>query len=189
VASRYDELARAALAESTAAANVGDWVEDRVREDAPEVTDVVYTSAQAGYRGWSWIVSIAEVEGETPTVMELGLLPGEDSLVAPEWIPWSVRLAEWQAQQAVTSEAAADADSVEDLDEDGDDDDLDADEDADDDDLDEDDDDVLDDDIPLEDMLDDEDDPDDVEDTEARRVTHSGDIDGVDIDDLDEDPA
>lgn len=184
MASRYDELARAALAESTAAANVGDWVEDRVREDAPEVTDVVYASAQAGYRGWSWIVSVAEVEGEAPTIMELGLLPGEDSLVAPEWIPWSVRLAEWQAQQAVTSEAAADAAAEgegADLDED---DDLDADEDEDD--LDEDDD-VLDDDIPLEDMLDEDDDPDEVEDTESRRVTHSGDIDGIDIDDLDDD--
>ena len=171
MASRFDELARAALAETTAAANVGDWVEDRAREDATGVTDVVYASTQSGYRGWSWVVSIAEVEGEPPTVLELGLLPGEESLVAPEWIPWSVRLAEWQAQQAATAESAADSDASDEADDadaddaeddvagddadddDHDDDDLDEDDD-DDDDLDEPDDDVLDDDIPLEDLID-----------------------------------
>ena len=161
--SRYEELVRAALAEVTAAANVGDWVEDRVREDAPGVTDVVYASAQTGYRGWSWVVSVAEVEGEEPTVLELGLLPGEDSLVAPEWIPWSVRLAEWQAQQAAAAEAeegsgdgdtdADDADSDDDADDDGDAEDDDLDDLDDDDDLEEADDDVLDDDIPLEDLI------------------------------------
>jgi len=159
VTSRYEELVRAALAEVTAAANVGDWVEDRVREDAPGVTDVVYASAQTGYRGWSWVVSVAEVEGEEPTVLELGLLPGEDSLVAPEWIPWSVRLAEWQAQQAAAAEAEAEEGSgdgdtdADDADDDGDAEDDDLDDLDDDDDLEEADDDVLDDDIPLEDLI------------------------------------
>jgi len=175
VSSRFDELARAALAETTAAANIGDWVEDRAREDATGVTDVVYASTQSGYRGWSWVVSIAEVEGEPPTVLELGLLPGEESLVAPEWIPWSVRLAEWQAQQQAAAESAGESDASDEADDaddedaeddvadDDDHDDLNEDDDDldddDDDDLDEADDDVLDDDIPLEDLIDPDADP------------------------------
>ncbi len=159
-------------------ANVGDWVSDRVHggaasDETPSATvvDVVYESVQPGYRGWSWVVSVGEVAGEAPSVLELGLVPGEGALLAPEWIPWSVRLAEWQAQQLLLAEAAGavgDADTDE------------SDDEADDDDDDDDEDDVLDDD-------DDEDDSDDDDDEdEGPRATHSGDIDGVDIDDLED---
>ncbi|OJX67056.1 MAG: hypothetical protein BGO95_10000 [Micrococcales bacterium 73-13] len=175
-ASRYDELARSALAEVASPAHVGDWIEDRVREDAAGVVDVVYSSAQAGYRGWSWVVSIAEQDDEAPSVLELGLIPGDDALLAPEWIPWSVRLAEWKAQQeAAAAEAAESVDEAQTDDPDGEDDALDEDDEPDeeDDDLDEEDDD-------LDDL--DEDDLDD----DGPRLTHGGDIDGVDIDDLDE---
>ena len=34
------------------------------------------------------------------TVCEVGLLPGEDALLAPEWVPWSARVsAEEKAQE------------------------------------------------------------------------------------------
>ena len=177
MASRHDELARAALAEITSSTNVGAWVEDRDREDAPGVVDVVFASTQDGYAGWCWIVSVGEVDGAAPTVRELGQLPGDGSLLAPAWIPWSERLAEWEAQQAAAREAAGEDAESEDSDVETEDaaDDLDADdEDADDDDLDEDED---------EDEDDDEDD-DDLDD-DGPRSTHGGDIDGVDIDDLD----
>lgn len=181
MASPHDELARAALAEIAPASYVGAWTEDRVRDETPGVVDVVFASEQAGYRGWSWVVAVALVDGEVPTVLELGLIPGDDALLAPEWIPWSVRLAEWEAQQAaIAAEAAAagELDGADDVDEDESDEDHDdSDEDDEDEDLDEDDSD--------DDESDDEDDLDEA----GPRATHGGDIDGVDIDDLDDDPV
>ena len=35
------------------------------------------------YRGWSWVVSVAAIDdGGEPTVLELGLIPGEGALLA-----------------------------------------------------------------------------------------------------------
>ncbi len=105
---RFDEFARAALLETTAPANVGDWVAEEVRPesaDGAEIVDVVFANEQSGYQGWAWVVTVAAVAGDEPTVLELGLIPGEGALLSPEWIPWSVRLAEWKAQQAALKEA------------------------------------------------------------------------------------
>lgn len=48
----------------------------------------------AGYRGWQWCVVLATSPGsEEITVSEVVLLPGEGSLLAPEWVPWVDRIA------------------------------------------------------------------------------------------------
>ena len=42
------------------------------------------------------------------------LLPGENSLVAPDWVPWSERLADYKALQAeLEAQAALDAEEAE----------------------------------------------------------------------------
>ena len=47
----------------------------------------------AGYRGWRWCVVLATSPGsEEITVSEVVLLPGEGSLLAPEWVPWEERV-------------------------------------------------------------------------------------------------
>ncbi|MFD1214076.1 DUF3027 domain-containing protein [Arthrobacter sp. GCM10027362] len=47
----------------------------------------------AGYRGWHWYATVARVpRGKAATVCEVGLLPSEDSLLAPEWVPWADRI-------------------------------------------------------------------------------------------------
>lgn len=47
-----------------------------------------------GYRGWRWVVSVARApRGKVATICETNLLPGPDSLVAPEWVPYAARLA------------------------------------------------------------------------------------------------
>jgi len=166
---QHEELARAALAESTLPQYVGEFTEERTRDDADGVVDVIFASAQDGYHGWSWVVSIAQLEGAAPTVIELGLVPGEESLLAPEWIPWSERLAEWKAQQAVLAEAG-EAVEIEVVDDELDDDDDDEDDDE------------------YSDGESDDDDEDD-SDEDGPRLTHGGDIDGVDIDDLDDTSA
>lgn len=52
-----------------------------------------FASTAPGYRGWRWTVTVARVpRGRTPTVCEVELLPGEDAVLAPAWVPWSDRL-------------------------------------------------------------------------------------------------
>ena len=46
-----------------------------------------------GYRGWHWTVTLARVpRGRVATICESELLPGDDAILAPAWLPWSERL-------------------------------------------------------------------------------------------------
>ncbi|PRB60794.1 DUF3027 domain-containing protein [Microbacterium sp. MYb45] len=159
------DLALAALGEITPASTVGPAAGYLIEEDGS--VSLRFENRLAGYPGWYWTVTVAQVDDEDPTVLELELLPGDGALLAPEWVPWAERLAEYRAHQVELAEAAAAAgdESAEDAD------DLD-DEDA----LD---DDILDDDDDDDDELDDDDD-------RAADILHAGDLDGVDIDELDE---
>jgi len=52
-----------------------------------------FAATMPGYRGWHWTVTVARVpRGRTATVCEVELLPGDDALLAPAWLPWSERL-------------------------------------------------------------------------------------------------
>ena len=53
-----------------------------------------------GYPGWHWTVSVAELPDEEPTVLEAELLPGDGALLAPDWVPWSERLEDYEDAQA-----------------------------------------------------------------------------------------
>ncbi len=67
-----------------------------------------------GYLDWHWSVTLHQPAGLTPTLSEFVLLPGETSLVAPDWIPWSERLADYKALQAeLEAQALLDAEEVE----------------------------------------------------------------------------
>ncbi len=162
--SRYLELARGALLEITTADTIGAYAGET--DEGNGAVSVLFDSAQPGYPGWKWTVSIAHVEGQEPTVLEAELMPGEGALLAPDWVPWSDRLADYKAAQEALGV----------LDDDSDDDDPDDDDDVADDDSDDEDDDL--------DDLDDELDEDDVL---GNDVLHGGDLDGVDIDDPDSD--
>lgn len=52
-----------------------------------------FASRLPGYVGWHWAVTLAAVPGgDTVTVDEVVLLPGEQALLAPAWVPWHERL-------------------------------------------------------------------------------------------------
>lgn len=158
------DLALAALHEITPAATVGPAAGYTVEPDG--VVSLRFETTLRGYPGWFWTVSVARVDEEEPTVLEAELLPGDEALLAPEWVPWAVRLADYQAAQAALAAETASGDEDDDSDE------ADEDEDADDED----------------DDLDDVDDLDaDDFDEDGSRLLHSGDVDGVDIDELDDD--
>jgi hypothetical protein len=55
-----------------------------------------------GYRGWRWTITLARApRAKAVTVSEVTLLPGEEALVAPQWLPWADRLAPGDLQPGV----------------------------------------------------------------------------------------
>lgn len=159
------DLALAALREITPASSIGPAAGYLAEEDGS--VSLRFGNRLPGYPGWYWTVTVARVDDEEPTVVEVELLPGDGALLAPEWVPWVERLAEYRSHQAELAEQAAT-----DADESG--------EDADGGALDDDDAEEIDDDDLDDDDLDDDDD-----DEEHGTVLHAGDVDGVDIDELD----
>jgi hypothetical protein len=104
-------LAQRALLEVTAPETVGSVVGHVV--DGEHVLSLHFASDLAGYPGWHWSVTLARTEGDQPTVLETELLPGERALLAPEWVPWSERLADYRAAQAVAAAEAAESGEAE----------------------------------------------------------------------------
>ena len=85
------DTARSALVEQVGDAVVGDHVE-AVPEDSGVVTHY-FACTQKGYPGWRWAVTVAHVAGDAEvTVDEVVLLPGEDAIIAPPWVPWRERI-------------------------------------------------------------------------------------------------
>ena len=59
-----------------------------VGDDLGEVVTHSFASRLPGYVGWYWAVTLARVPGEEQvTVDEVVLLPGEQALLAPAWVP------------------------------------------------------------------------------------------------------
>jgi hypothetical protein len=53
----------------------------------------LFESKLPGYQGWQWYAVLTRnSRSKVVTVNELGLLPSEDSVLAPEWIPWAERV-------------------------------------------------------------------------------------------------
>lgn len=102
--------ARLALADIARDTEVGEFI--GTRDDGDGVRSYLWSSTMSGYPDWVWTVSVAERDGDEPSVLELELLPGPDSIVAPGWVPWSVRLAEYREAQKAAALAAARASSA-----------------------------------------------------------------------------
>lgn len=86
-------LALEALRELVPAEQIGEG--HRVCAEGELVLTHLFPALARGYRGWEWYVTLARVPGsERATVCESGMLPGEDALLAPEWVPWSKRVLE-----------------------------------------------------------------------------------------------
>ncbi|MFE3767413.1 DUF3027 domain-containing protein [Streptomyces sp. NPDC059104] len=85
------ELARAAAEEAAFPGVVGEHV-SAVAEGERVVTHF-FECKEPGYRGWRWAVTVTRASrAKNVTLNETVLLPGEDALQAPEWVPWSERL-------------------------------------------------------------------------------------------------
>ncbi len=85
------DLARAALVDEVGADVVGDHARS-VSEGDGVVTEY-FACSQAGYPGWEWAVTVVSVgDAGSLTVDEVVLLPGDDAIIAPAWVPWRERI-------------------------------------------------------------------------------------------------
>lgn len=104
------DIARGALGEITDPQTIG--ADDGYEVHEANVITLFFECRLPGYPGWRWAAALTRVDEHSPvTVLEVELLPGEGAVLSPEWVPWSVRLAQYreaQARQAAEEKAAAD---------------------------------------------------------------------------------
>ena len=85
------DLARAAAEEVAEPGSVGEHLGAAV--EGERLVGHSFACLLRGYRGWRWVVTVTRASrARNVTVSEVCLLPGEDALRAPEWLPWSQRL-------------------------------------------------------------------------------------------------
>lgn len=71
--------------------HVGEHV--AVEEDAERVVTHLFECTDPAYAGWRWGVQVARASrAKLVTINDVVLLPGPESILAPEWLPWSERL-------------------------------------------------------------------------------------------------
>lgn len=116
------DLARTALLEITTEDTIGEVIGHVDEGDL--VVSLLFDCLMTGYPGWRWTVSLARVDEKSePKVLETELTPGDDALLAPQWVPWSDRLVE-DEREADDDEADSDDDDDSDEDDDESDDDA-----------------------------------------------------------------
>ncbi len=103
------DIARdAALADAEFASQVGAFVSVEYADD-DRVASYLFEAEIAGYKGWRWCVTVAKVEKDADaTVCDVVVLPGPDSLLAPEWIEYRDRIAPEDIQPGVIVPSALD---------------------------------------------------------------------------------
>ncbi len=75
-------------------ANDATFVGELVSIDTDDrIATYLFEAALPGYHGWRWAVTIAKVDEDAPTtICDVVLLPGSESLIAPEWVPYKDRI-------------------------------------------------------------------------------------------------
>ncbi len=89
-ASAVDE-ARSALLLDVDPADVGEHLGSQA--EGERVVTHLFACERKGYVGWRWSVTVARASRQKQvTVDEVVLIPGDDAIVAPEWVPYRERL-------------------------------------------------------------------------------------------------
>jgi len=88
---RAVDQAREALLGMVDSADVGDHLGHRAEDE--RVVTHYFDCRRLGYRGWRWAVTVARSpRAKSVTVDEVVLLPGEDAITAPTWVPYRDRI-------------------------------------------------------------------------------------------------
>jgi hypothetical protein len=85
------DLARAAAEELAGPGQVGAHL--GVEADGDRLATHRFACLDPAYAGWQWAITVARASRvKSVTVSESLLLPGPDSLLAPDWVPWHDRV-------------------------------------------------------------------------------------------------
>jgi hypothetical protein len=85
------DLAAAAAHEIAGPGQVGAHL--GVQAEGDRVVTHLFACEDPAYIGWHWAITVARASrAKVVTVSEAVLLPGPDSLLAPDWVPWSERV-------------------------------------------------------------------------------------------------
>lgn len=94
-----------------------------VRAEEERLSTHLFECTLPGYRGWFWFATLSRApRSRVATICEVGLLPGDDALIAPDWVPWADRVrpedleensAQENAESAETAEAEESAEPAE----------------------------------------------------------------------------
>jgi hypothetical protein len=85
------DVARAALLDDVDAADVGEHLGHVVAGE--RLVTHLFACERPGYVGWRWSVTVARGSRQKRiTVDEVVLVPGEDAIVAPAWVPYRERI-------------------------------------------------------------------------------------------------
>lgn len=95
------ELARDAACSIAEPGTVGEHL--GMVMDGDRLATHSFACTAPAYRGWRWAVVVARVaRSRTVTVCETHLLPGQEAILAPEWVPYAQRLAPGDLGEADT---------------------------------------------------------------------------------------
>ncbi|WP_144673146.1 DUF3027 domain-containing protein [Arthrobacter sp. U41] len=102
------DVARAAIEGIAPAEQIGRHL--AAKSEGDRLVTHLFESKLPGYGGWQWYAVLTRnSRSKEVTVDELGLLPSEDSILAPEWIPWAERVRPGDEQGDEELQAAAGA--------------------------------------------------------------------------------
>ena len=111
------DVARNAVETIAKPAEIGPHI--AARSEGERVVTHLFESRLAGYGGWQWYAVVTRnSRSKVVTVSELGLLPSEDSILAPEWVPWAKRVRP-EDEAAAAEDLAEEAGDPVDEDDDG----------------------------------------------------------------------
>lgn len=85
------EMARDVTVEAAGPDSVGEHL--GVAAEGDRVVTHYFACTEPAYRGWRWATTLTRASrAKIVTIDETVLLPGDDAILAPEWVPWSDRL-------------------------------------------------------------------------------------------------
>jgi hypothetical protein len=85
------DTARTAIEGITAASDVGQHL--AAKSEGDRLVTHLFECRLPGYAGWQWFAVLTRnSRSKVVTVNEVGLLPSEESILPPEWVPWAERV-------------------------------------------------------------------------------------------------
>ncbi|WP_304024227.1 DUF3027 domain-containing protein [Rothia mucilaginosa] len=110
--SKVDEILAAAkdvalqgVREITPDHNIG--LVHHVRPEEERLSTHLFECTMPGYRGWFWFATLSRApRSKVATICEVGLLPGDDALIAPDWVPWADRVRPEDLEQESSADSS-----------------------------------------------------------------------------------